>query len=132
MRRHAAFVLDRLLQAVICILGVAAAIFAITHLIGDPVQLLMPPEASEADRQAFRQSLGLDRSTPERFVRFVGQALQGNLGQSYRFHQPVLGLVLERFPATLELAVFAMGMAVVVGLPLGLYAGLKPKSFGVA
>lgn len=122
------YLLDRLLQAIACVLGVSVVIFSITHLIGDPVQLLMPAEASEADRQAFRQALGLDRSAIERYFVFLGQALQGDLGQSYRYHTPVLGLVMERFPATLELAVSATVFAVVFGVATGIVSAVRPDS----
>jgi peptide/nickel transport system permease protein len=119
---------DRLLQAIVCILGIAVIVFTITYLIGDPVHLLLPPEASASDRDAFRAAMGLDRPALERFGLFVVQALQGDLGESYRFHTPVLSLVLERLPATLELAAAAMLFAVVLGLGSGVLSAVRPGS----
>lgn len=127
--RHAGFLIDRIIQAIICIVGISIIIFSITHLIGDPVQLLMPAEASAADRQAFRKALGLDRSAIERYFVFLGNALQGNLGESYRFDTPVLDLVWDRFPATLELATAAILIAIVLGVGTGIISAIKPGSF---
>jgi peptide/nickel transport system permease protein len=124
----AGYLVERILQAIVCILGIAVIVFAITYLIGDPVHLLLPPEASASDREAFRAALGLDRPALERFGLFLAQALQGDLGQSYRFHMPVLSLVLERLPATLELAIAAMLFAVVLGLGSGVLSAVRPGS----
>ncbi len=126
---NAGFLIDRLVQAIICIVGISIIIFSITHLIGDPVQLLMPAEASESDRQTFRQSLGLDRPAITRYFVFLVNALQGNLGESYRFNTPVLSLVWDRFPATLELAAAAIVIAVVLGVVSGIISAIKPGSF---
>lgn len=127
-RGQAGFLIDRVLQAVVCIVGISVIVFSITHLIGDPVQLLMPAEASEADRQAFRKSLGLDRSAIERYFIFLWNAVQGNLGESYRFNTPVLQLVWDRFPATVELAVAAIALAVVFGVGTGILSAVRPGS----
>src|SRR4051812_22663998 len=121
------FLLDRLTQAVVCVLGVAVVVFAIAHLLGDPVQLLMPPEASQADRAAYRAALGLDRPALQRFFVFLWSALHGDLGQSYRFQEPVLRLVVERLPATLELATSAMIFAVVLGVATGVWSAVRPS-----
>ena len=122
----AGYLVDRLLQAIVCILGIAVIVFTITYLIGDPVHLLLPPEASASDREAFRSALGLDRPALERFGLFLVQALQGNLGESYRFHTPVLSLVLERLPATLELAAAAMLFAIALGVGSGVLSAVRP------
>jgi peptide/nickel transport system permease protein len=124
----AGYLVDRLLQAIVCILGIAVIVFTITYLIGDPVHLLLPPEASASDREAFRSALGLDRPALERFGLFLVQALQGNLGESYRFHTPVLSLVLERLPATLELAAAAMLFAIALGVGSGVLSAVRPGS----
>ena len=100
MHSHAGYLINRVIQALVCIVGVSVIIFSITHLIGDPVQLLMPAEASEADRLAYQKALGLDRSAVERYFLFLSNAMMGNLGESYRFNMPVLELVWDRFPAT--------------------------------
>lgn len=122
------YLVERILQAVVCILGISAIVFAITHLIGDPVNLLLPPEASASDREAFRVSMGLDRSALERYGLFLVNALRGDLGQSYRFHMPVLEVVLDRFPATLELAVVATVFAVLLGAGSGMLSAVRPGS----
>lgn len=129
MHFHAGFLINRILQAVICILGVSVIIFSITHLIGDPVQLLMPAEASEADRLAYRKAMGLDRSVVEQYFLFLSKAVTGNLGDSYRFNMPVTELVWDRFPATIELAVAAIFLAVLFGVGTGILSAVWPNSF---
>lgn len=129
MRAHAGFLIDRTVQAIVCIVGISIIIFSITHLIGDPVQLLMPAEASEADRLAFRKSLGLDRSAVERYFVFLSNVARGDLGESYRFNVPVLSLVWDRIPATLELATAAILIAVVLGVGTGIVSAVRPGSF---
>lgn len=128
MQAHAGYLINRVIQAIVCIVGISVIIFSITHLIGDPVQLLMPAEASQADRLAFRKALGLDRSATERYFIFLSNALQGNLGESYRFNMPVLSLVWDRFPATFELALAAIVIAVVLGIGTGIVCAVKPQS----
>ncbi|MEI7785487.1 MAG: ABC transporter permease [Betaproteobacteria bacterium] len=127
MHPHVSYLIQRLGQALICILGVSVIIFSITHLIGDPVQLLMPAEASQADRQAYRQAMGLDRSMVEQYFLFLSKAAVGNLGESYRFNMPVLELVLDRFPATIELAVTAIVFAVLLGVGTGIVSAVRPN-----
>jgi peptide/nickel transport system permease protein len=124
----AGYLAERLVQAIVCILGISAIVFGVTHLIGDPVHLLLPPEASASDREAFRATLGLDRPALERYGLFLVNAAQGNFGDSYRYHMPVFDLVLERFPATLELAVAAMVFAVVLGIGSGMLSAVRPGS----
>ena len=124
----AGYLVERLLQAIVCILGISVIVFSITYLIGDPVHLLLPPEASAADREAFRSAMGLDRPALERYGLFVLNAIQGDLGQSYRYHMPVVEVVLERFPATLELAVAAIVFAVVLGIGSGMLSAVRPGS----
>jgi peptide/nickel transport system permease protein len=124
----AGYLVERLLQAIVCLLGISVIVFSITYLIGDPVHLLMPPEASASDREAFRAAMGLDRPALERYGRFVANAIQGDLGQSYRYHMPVLGVVLERFPATVELAVAAIVFATLLGIGSGMLSAVRPGS----
>ena len=122
------YLVERLLQAIVCILGISVIVFAITYLIGDPVHLLLPPEASSTDRETFRAAIGLDRPALERYGLFLANALQGDLGQSYRYHMPVLEVVLERFPATLELALAAILFAIVLGIGSGMLSAVRPGS----
>lgn len=120
------YVLSRLLQALICLLGVSIIVFAITNLIGDPDVLLLPFEASAQDREAYRRALGLDQSAVQQYLIFLGNALTGDFGESYRFHVPVLELVLDRFPATIELALAAIVFAFVLGVSTGIVSAVWP------
>ena len=118
-----AFVLRRLLQGIAVMLVVGLIAFSLFNFVGDPVALMLPPEATAADRSAMRQTLGLDRPFYVQFATFIGNALHGNFGISLRLGRPVSTLLVERLPATLELAAAAMVMAIGIGIPLGLLAG---------
>lgn len=120
------YLATRLAQALVCLLGISIIVFAITHLIGDPVTLLLPAEASAADHAAYRHSLGLDQSAGRQYLIFLSHALTGDFGESYRFHVPVLELVLGRFPATIELAVAAIVFALVFGVSSGIVSAVWP------
>jgi peptide/nickel transport system permease protein len=120
-----AFVIRRILQGIVVMLVVGFIAFSLFNFVGDPVSLMLPPEATQADRQAMRASLGLDRPFYVQFATFIGNALQGNFGISLRLGRPVSALLAERLPATLELAFVAASLALLVGIPLGVYTGLK-------
>ena len=120
-----AFVIRRLLQGIVVMLVVGFIAFSLFNFVGDPVSLMLPPEATQADRKAMRESLGLDRPFHVQFSTFVGNALQGNFGISLRLGRPVSALLAERLPATLELALVAASLALLVGVPLGVYTGLN-------
>ncbi len=90
--------------------------------------MLVADDADEEDREMVMRNLGLDQPYHIQYYRFLASALRGNLGDSFVFEEPALQLILERMPATLELAVFALLLAVVIGIPLGMWAGLKPES----
>jgi peptide/nickel transport system permease protein len=124
------FILRRLLQSVVVLAVMSLLVFAGVYAIGNPIDILISPDATQTDREEAIARLGLDKPMWLQYLLFVKQALAGNLGKSFAFNVPAIDLIFERMPATLELAVFAMLMAVVIGLPLGLYAGLKPKSAG--
>ena len=118
-----AFLTRRLMQAALTILGVLAATFFLVRAGGDPVSLLLPVEASQADVARLRAALGLDRSVFEQFATFVGNAAHGDFGNSLRQNTPALRLVLDRLPATLELA----GAAFLLGIGLAFVAGLAMR-----
>jgi peptide/nickel transport system permease protein len=120
-----AFVIRRLLQGIAVMLVVGFIAFSLFNFVGDPVSLMLPPEATQADRKAMRESLGLDRPFYVQFATFIGNALQGNFGISLRLGRPVSALLAERLPATLELAFVAASLALLVGVPLGVYTGLN-------
>jgi peptide/nickel transport system permease protein len=120
-----AFVIRRLLQSIMVMLAVGFIAFSLFNFVGDPVSLMLPPEATTADRDEVRKSLGLDASFYVQFAKFVGNALQGNFGISLRLGRPVSQLLIERLPATLELASTAALIGLLLGIPLGVYTALK-------
>jgi peptide/nickel transport system permease protein len=124
-----AFILRRLLQSILVMLAVGFIAFSLFNFVGDPVALMLPPEATEADRVAVRQSLGLDKPFYVQFAVFVQNALQGNFGISLRLGRPVSQLLQERLPATLELASTAAMIGLFVGILFGVYTALKRDSW---
>jgi peptide/nickel transport system permease protein len=121
-------ILHRLLQTVLVVLVMSALVFAGLYLVGDPVAMLASPEASDAQRELLRQSLGLDLPLWQQYFIFLGKAAQLDFGNSFLTGEPAMRLILERMPATLELATLAMLSSMLIGVPLGIYAGLKPQS----
>ncbi len=122
------FIIRRLTQAVAVVFLMSLLVFTGVFMIGDPVEMLVADDADEEDREMVMRNLGLDQPYHIQYYRFLASALRGNLGDSFVFEEPALQLILERMPATLELAVFALLLAVVIGIPLGMWAGLKPES----
>lgn len=121
-------VLNRLSQTVLVLLVAALVSFALIRYVGDPVNNMVGQAASLADRLAMRQQLGLDDPVLFQFARFVKNAVAGDFGISYRFGSRVSSLLMERFPATLELSVCAMLIAVALGVPLGVWTALHRRS----
>ena len=122
-----AFILRRLMQSAGVVAAMSLIVFFGVHVIGDPVYLLINPQSDQKDIEAAIKSLGLDRPIWEQYGHFVLGALHGDLGKSFVFGESALKVIVQRMPATLELAFAAMIMAVALGIPLGLYAGLKPE-----
>ena len=122
------YIIRRLLQAALVVAVMSLLVFVAVYLVGDPVAMLINPEASDVEREQVRQALGLDRPLWVQYLTFAGQALRGEFGKSFLAGQPAMGLIFERMQATLELAIVAMLISVLVGVPLGVYAGLKPDS----
>lgn len=118
----------RLLQAALVMLAMSLIVFVGVYAIGDPVEILISPDADQMERERAIKALGLDLPLWMQYLSFLGNALRGDLGRSFVFNEPALQLILQRMPATLELALGATFMALIIGIPLGLYAGLKPKS----
>jgi len=112
------------------LLAMTVIVFIGVNVIGDPIEILISPEADQAERARAVMALGLDKPLWEQYWRFLLGAVQGDLGRSFVFNEPALRLIAQRMPATLELALTAVLLSVVVGIPLGLYAGLKPASIG--
>ena len=124
-----AFILRRLLQGILVMLVVGFIAFSLFNFVGDPVSLMLPPEATQADRDQMRQTLGLDKPFYVQFVTFIANAVQGNFGISLRLGRPVSVLLAERLPATLELALTAAIIGLTIGIPVGVYTALKRHSW---
>jgi peptide/nickel transport system permease protein len=120
------FVIRRLAQSLLVLFVTSLIVFAGIYAIGNPIDILIAADATAAEREQAIRSLGLDRSLIEQYGTFVWNALQGDLGRSFVFNQPSIDLILSRMPATLELAFVALALSLVVGIPLGLWAGLRP------
>ncbi|MDO9709623.1 ABC transporter permease [Paracraurococcus lichenis] len=122
------FLLRRLIQAAAVVLAMSLLVFLGVYAIGDPVEILISPEADQIERERAIRALGLDLPLWQQYLVFLGNALKGDLGRSFVFNEPALQLILQRMPATLELAIGATIAALLIGLPLGLYAGLRPNA----
>jgi peptide/nickel transport system permease protein len=125
-----ATIVRRLLQTIVVMLVMSALVFAGIYMVGDPVSMLASPEATEAQRAAISASLGLDQPLWRQYLIFMSQAVRGDFGNSFLTGEPAMHLILERMPATVELACVAMLLSVLIGVPLGILAGLKPKAVG--
>ncbi|MEL6980479.1 MAG: ABC transporter permease, partial [Pseudomonadota bacterium] len=124
------YLAGRIFQAALTIAVMSFLVFAGVFMLGDPVAVLISPEASQDDIARLRQDLGLDLPFHQQYLRFVSAALGGDLGVSFAYGVSAIDLVLERFPATFELAATGMLLAVLLGAPLGLYAGLRHGTIG--
>lgn len=122
------FVIRRSLQSVVVLLAMSVIVFVGVYAIGNPVDILINPQAEPLERERAIAALGLDKPLWEQYATFLRGAVAGDLGRSFVHSAPALQLILERMPATLELASAAMLIAVALGIPLGLWAGLRPDS----
>lgn len=122
------YLFRRLYQALIVFLVVSGIVFSILHISGDPLALLMPPDAPPADVEEMRKTLGLDKPLIIQYLLFLKNAAQGNLGISYHHGQPALKLVLERLPASLELVVATIIISLILALPIGVLAASRRGS----
>jgi peptide/nickel transport system permease protein len=120
------FALRRILHGIVVVFLVVVTVFVTTRLVGDPVRVMLPFEATQQQRQQFKHQLGLDRPIPAQFVTYVGDIAHGDFGESLTKRQPAIDIVMERLPATLSLVAVGMGLAAVVSLSLGMVAALKP------
>ena len=123
-------IVRRVLQTLLVVLVMSALVFVGLYLIGDPVNMLASPEATQAQRELIRQSLGLNLPLWQQYFIFLSKAAHLDFGNSFLTGEPAMQLILQRMPATLELATVAMLVSMLVGIPLGIYAGLKPDSLG--
>ena len=122
------FIIKRTLQSILVLFVMSLIVFVGVNLVGDPVDMLINPEADQMEIDRVIRELGLDRPVSEQYWYFLVNAFQGDLGRSFIFGEPALKLIIQRMPATLELALFSLFIAIFFGIPLGIYAGLKPKS----
>jgi peptide/nickel transport system permease protein len=122
------FVIRRSLQSVVVLVAMSVIVFVGVYAIGNPIDILINPQADQIDRERAIAALGLDRPLWEQYLTFLRGAVTGDLGRSFVHSTSALGLIVEKMPATLELAFSAMLIAIVLGIPLGLWAGLKPDA----
>ncbi len=118
------FLIKRLFNAAMVMLVVAALAFMIFRFVGDPIQLMVNEQTTQGEKDALRASLGLNDSVVVQYLRFVGNAVRGDFGISYRNQQSVMSLIAERFPATMELVIVATILSLVVGIPLGVITAI--------
>ncbi len=122
------YFLSRLGQSILLLFGIVVLVFAMVRITGDPAALMMPREASTAEIEAFRERMGFNDPIPVQFGRFFTGAIQGDFGNSLHFKSPAMPLVVQRLPATVQLATVGLLMALVVAIPLGLVGGFNPGS----
>ncbi|HET7095328.1 MAG TPA: ABC transporter permease, partial [Thermomicrobiales bacterium] len=118
------YVSSRILQAIPALLGVTIIVFLLLQLSGDPASILLPLDATDADRAAFRHEYGLDQPLPVQYVSYMAQLARGDFGQSFAYQEPALRVVMRRLPATIELAVLATLLANLIAVPAGILAAL--------
>jgi peptide/nickel transport system permease protein len=124
----AVFILRRLLQSIVLVLAMSLLVFLGVYAIGNPADIMIAPDASEAEKASLISHFGLDKPLYAQYGVFLSNAVRGDLGRSFKFNEPALKLIAERVPATLELAFASLFLTILLGIPLGLYAGFKPDS----
>ncbi|MEO0798000.1 MAG: ABC transporter permease [Pseudomonadota bacterium] len=124
-----AFIIRRLLQSFLVMLAVALVAFLMFRFVGDPVNQMVGIETTPEQREALRERLGLNDPIMIQFARYIGDVLRLDFGISYQFKQPVVDLFAQRMPATLELSLISAIFAIVVGIPMGVYTGIRRESW---
>ena len=119
------YLLRRLWQSLLVIFGVSVVVFLILHLTGDPAALMLPPDATAEDIAKFRHDMGFDDPVAVQYVRFLKGAVRGDFGQSIRHGEPAMGLVVERLPATFELAGAGLVIALALAIPVGIVSAVR-------
>jgi len=123
-----AFICTRFAQSILVLFIMSLLVFGGVNLVGDPVEMLINPEADQAEVERVIRELGLDRPVTEQYWYFLVNAFKGDLGSSFIFGEPALKLIIQRMPATLELAFFSLFISLIIAIPLGIYAGYNPDS----
>ena len=121
------FILKRLGQSAILVLIMSALVFIGMYVVSDPVAVLAGDDFTEEDKAVLARELGVDRPLIVQYLSFLGNVARGDFGSSFVYNRPVMALILERLPATLEVAFMAMFIGLAVGIPLGVYSGLNQK-----
>ena len=122
------YILSRLIQLVVVMIGISIITFGLTYVLGDPLAVLLPLDAPKEQRELYRHELGLDQPLPMQYLRFAAGAVHGDFGDSFLMKKPAVALVLERFPATAQLALAGMSFAMLIALPLGTLAAYHRRS----
>jgi peptide/nickel transport system permease protein len=123
-----AYIIKKTVQMLIVLLGITLVVFIILHIVGDPVQLMVPPSASRADVDRLRQEMGFNDPVVMQYGRFIKNLLRGDFGRSYHYDQPAITIVAERIPATLRLAGLAFLLSLLIGIPTGVVSAVKRNS----
>ncbi len=121
------YIVKRFVQMIVVLFVVSILVFMLTNFIGDPVDMLVPENATVEQVESARARLGLDKPLPVQYGIFLKDVLHGNFGKSYTYGKPAMGLIMERMPATLELVAIAALLVLFIAIPLGVYAGAYPK-----
>lgn len=124
------FLGKRVLQALIVMLIISIIGFSIKNNLGDPLRELVGQSVSEAERNLLREQMGLNDPLLTQYMRFIGKAVQGDFGMSYFFKKPALQVILDKFPATFELVLISAALIIMLSIPTGMFAALKPDSLG--
>jgi peptide/nickel transport system permease protein len=122
------FIMRRLLYSVAVVVGVSIFVFIITHMLGDPARMMLPLESTDEEVEAFRDAMGFNDPLLVQFWHFATNAARGDFGDSLWQREPALSLVMERLPKTLQLVVISTALALILSIPLGVLAALKPRS----
>ena len=122
------FIIRRLMQSALVVVIMSFIVFSGVFLVGDPVEILVSDDADQEEREMMIKSMGLDKPFLVQYGIFISKAIKGDLGDSFVFQEPALLLILDRMPETMELAIVALLIAIIFGIPLGVWAGLKPES----
>lgn len=122
------YILKRLVQAIVVLIGISVIVFIILHFTGDPAALMLPEESTIEEYEALRREMGFDKPLHVQFIKFFRRAIRGDLGTSFRHQEPVISLVLERLPATYELTIASAFLSLIIALPIGVLSAVRRNS----
>lgn len=123
------YLIKRLIQAVFVVLGISVMVFIIMHLNGDPTLLMLPPGTPEPEIEQWREKMGFNLPVYQQYLNFITGVLHGDFGESLKTGRPVLVMIMERFPATIELACSGILISIIIGIPLGILSAVKKDSY---